>query len=464
MDFERLRKSPPVFLNNVAIYDSARLTPENPRFTLLLPTLATAVNTQDWSGGSSILDLALSKCTTTGETAYVLACKALYCAVQNQLVEAAEAAEAAARLAPHSPMIMEVLARSLLRAGRLEEAVTAYEQTVELDDGNNQAWAALAVLYALGDAWELADTAASKARRTGAEIGGVLVHLSALFASVMCQGSAEDLLWADALKIPPDLDAALALLPSVEGRWPEHPVGDVLMFVACDPVYFEDHALALIWSLEAIGRPASLHLHLFDPTEAALTRVSAQAARCRSVRLTWTQEQVDPAQFPAKRVYYSSARYCRAAELVRHADASVIIVDADALFRQPLETLLAAVDAGADVALPVHEESPPWNRYAAGCVLFRPSVAGRLFLDRVASIVAHNLAQGTATWFIDQIALCLAAEHVSDRPSVAPLDLARFCDTGHGPDASIWVVTTNKFPDGPYLRFRQELQARFGCY
>lgn len=462
MDFERLRRSPPNFLGLVAQYKPDRLLPDSEWLQGLLPALANTAATQDWTSGAKFLDAALSKAATPGDAAYVLACKALYLGVQDRLEDAADVADAAAELAPHASVIEEIRARSLLRAARFEDAVASYRRAVELDDANGPAWAALAVLHALGADWATVETAAAKAQAQGAEISGLLVRLSRLFAHVERTGTTGDALWSKALTEAPDLDAALTLLPPVEGAWPDAADGRPVLLAACDPGYLRDHALTLIWSLEALEWPVDLHLHLYDAGEMELALVETQASRCRSVRLTWTRETTDPARFPDRRAYYSSARFCRAAELARCCASAVIIVDTDALFRQRVDTLLAAVPPGADAALPVHADSPPWNRYAAGCVLVTPTATGRLFLNRVAAIVAHNLAGRTATWFIDQIALCLAAEHVADPPSLAPLALQRFCDTEHRPDATLWVVTTHKASDGPYGRYREELAARFG--
>lgn len=75
---------------------------------------------------------------------------------------------------------------------------------------------------------------------------------------------------------------------SITGDFPSD--GNVIL-ATCDDNYFQLFATDFIRSIELLGAPQQLHLHLLEPSDAILEEVAQLRATLKHVRLTFT---VDP--------------------------------------------------------------------------------------------------------------------------------------------------------------------------
>ncbi len=353
---------------------------------------------------------------------------------------------------------------ALVRAGRIGEAVEAFEAAVRLDPGFGFAYAALALIHTLARSWPQAERAARAAIRLKARLGADLPHLC-LMAATMEQGKPVEGAFDFAslgLEAAREIDAALAHLPPVDETAFRHPApGEAIVFVACDAPYFWAHAVPLVWSMAASGHAGPIHLHIANPDARVPDALAALHARVPALAASF--ETVDVARYYGKGTYFSSARFCRLYQFLRVNRRPVLMVDADTLWRRDLMPYLAAVDPAADVALCRLPAQPPWARLVGRVSFYRPSAGGMAFLRRLALFIADNFRRNTARWFLDQIGLYAVHRTMGDETRFAYLPEAEVSDRTFADGAYLWTVTNElKSQDNRYTAYKLELLARFG--
>lgn len=261
-----------------------------------------------------------------------------------------------------------------------------------------------------------------------------------------------DRLAADIAKLPP-LEM-LQLLP--EQDLP-------IVFVACNDRYFFQHALHLAYSMHATNAgKVALHLHLYAPSACVLAEIERLRERVPGLDIGVSTEPLPKAlRREFLKAYFATVRFVRAHQVLEHYGSDLCIMDADALFNQPWETLRLPADAELVLTAPTH--APFWERITAGFIYCRPTPHACDFLARVAQFIARNIERNMLIWFTDQIALSVCDDRFNkDKPGVVRLPAETLMDTQHNSQALTWAVTANKAGSPLYNNARETLGRRYG--
>lgn len=261
-----------------------------------------------------------------------------------------------------------------------------------------------------------------------------------------------------------DLPGLLAQLPPMEVVQPlPATTACPVVFVACNDAYFFQHALPLAYSLHETnpGRLA-LHLHLYSPNKSMLAEIEALKSRLPHLAIGFSVESGEVAGIHPK-VYYATARFVRAYELMRHYQKGMCIVDADALFNRDWDAIQAHLSPNTEVVLACPSVAPFWERVLAGFVYCTATPKAEHFLAKTAQFILQNMAQKKTIWFADQIALSVNdAQLAQDDPAVKHVDSSLLIDMRHTPAALVWGVTTIKNGSERYDAARARLCEKYG--
>ena len=318
-------------------------------------------------------------------------------------------------------------------------------------------------MHSLNDNLNEVIAPAQRAMALKTDIRPRLVAISAAFAAIAAGDATDGLFDLSSLREAPVDDDFLDCLPDLQGTSMhiDNPRGACIIFAACDPTYLTKYAVPLVWSLERLARPVTLHLHLYNPTVEATAIFAGLEKKLRHVMLRRSEEMVNLDEYCSGPVYFSCARFCRAYQLLRANDLPVVAVDVDVLFRKPVSQLPGLLASHVDIGVKGQVNSPPWERVSGQCVIYQQTERSREYARLVASLVARNFESKKGLWFLDQICLYLAICAMKDRLRI-DWDRNRIsCDTRLGENAVMWTVTVQKHLDDPFNRFASSLVAEF---
>lgn len=186
-------------------------------------------------------------------------------------------------------------------------------------------------------------------------------------------------------------------------------------FVSCDPRYFETHAPALVSS--ALFHGNNLHVHVvghptrcievIDALEPKATKMKRNIESRAQIHFSMQDNIILPARWHGDtRTYYACNRFLEAPSYMVAMNTSVLILDVDCFFMQPI------VEPNHDVSLflrepmqGVSEWETQGSRVAAGAVYFNFRAL------RFAEFVRERLRTIPVQWFMDQVALNQAYQH-----------------------------------------------------
>ena len=236
-----------------------------------------------------------------------------------------------------------------------------------------------------------------------------------------------------------------------------------MILVVCDPVYLTEHALPLLWSLEAVSIPddVAVHLHIINPTPDDPARLATLTASLTRIRLSHSFETADLERLGPASVYYSCVRFCRLYQFMRITGRPILMVDADGLFRHPPQAIPGWAARDLDIAMVAPPGAPPWEAFLAGALYAAPTPDALSFLAAAATFVGQNLIARKGRWFLDQIALTLAHRNRPPTLRLKTWTQARMIDLNHHNDSIYWAVTLRKGGDGPYQTYRRTLTLRY---
>ena len=244
------------------------------------------------------------------------------------------------------------------------------------------------------------------------------------------------------------------MLPDIAGTAPATG-GRPAVFIGCDTAYAVEHAVPLLTSLDCNSPGMAAHLHLVNPGAGLETALAALAADLADTTLTLTWERADLSDLDAesRATYYAGIRFVRAVEIMRAAARPMLVLDADTLVRQPIET-----PQTCEAGLFLRPDHPPHMRVAAGAVLFTP--AGAAFAETAAAMIAKALDSGRAPrWYLDQAALAAAYERTS--PKLHRFD-ETFLDWEFRQGTVLWTGKGPRKHESPaYVAERRRCAARF---
>ncbi len=279
------------------------------------------------------------------------------------------------------------------------------------------------------------------------------------------------------IRLDPDflagLDKPAAIVAPASRRYAD---AEVVLFAACDAVYFRRFAGALVESLSRHAQvPFVLHLHVFNP-DAWIDEEIAHlpiGANCVGLDTSFESRHFDDL-YHAK-TWYSCARFFLIpALLVRH-ELPVMLLDMDILVLDSLKPVLKH-GSGYDMALLRWSQSrwKIWDHFYASTVLFQPSPGGVRFASMVANYVRAILDRIAGAWYLDQIALFAAHTWLAERgvrvaylpPSIYELYRPNRAITSG--DAVFWSITANidghanAVEDPLFIRYLPSTRRAFG--
>ena len=186
---------------------------------------------------------------------------------------------------------------------------------------------------------------------------------------------------------------------------------DSLVYLfSADARYFKlFHDTALLALYSTVG-DSPVHFHIVNPDQETMTLLQALRTPQGS-RIGYSTSSVK-ALYP--RPYYATARFMFASHIMDQYDRPVFITDIDALLTKDPRQGLAELGA-FDVALKCASGEVlefPWTGTAATFSIFRPTNGAKAFLERLSRYFWYIFENDEAEnlWWIDQNALCYAAE------------------------------------------------------
>jgi tetratricopeptide (TPR) repeat protein len=351
-----------------------------------------------------------------------------------------------------------------VKTGQIAEAVGAFEAAAALAPNYGHPFAALAVLYTLARQWPKAESAAHTAIRLGATRRPNLAYLCLMSATLEQGKRPEGAFSFDSLAAGADTDivSALGYLPPIDlNQFSYAPAGQYTIFLPCDREYFWTHAIPLVWSLAKAHCNASIHLHLGNADDEVRAAVAQMRQRI-DLPLHASFELVDPDRYGGKKVYFSSARFCRLYQYLVATRRPTLMLDVDRLCRRdPWPEITAA--GLTDMGLCRVEEQPPWARVMGGIVAARPTPGSEEFLRRATVFIVDNFRRNTQNWFLDQVGLYAVWRQMKDRLRFTDLPAPIMSDRRFGEASALWsVVNELKHQDNRYNDFKTMLMHEYG--
>lgn len=174
------------------------------------------------------------------------------------------------------------------------------------------------------------------------------------------------------------------------------------LFTACDSIYFQDHAIPLIYSANDVEN--NIHVHIVNPTttDFALTKIINDD--CQNIVTTFSFHDADllPQSNEQKRIYYSTMRFVLAPNIMQN-NISILIIDTDCYINKQFNF---NNHMWSDIGLYLRDSLPGttgWEkegtRVAAGIVYYKKTSV------EFAQEVANFIISTPLKWFIDQVAL-----------------------------------------------------------
>ncbi len=188
----------------------------------------------------------------------------------------------------------------------------------------------------------------------------------------------------------------------------------LIVFTACDSTYLE-YAIPLIRSLDFFSPGYQAVLHLINPGDTDLERLRSVGASLRSTRLAISSEQVDLSHSAPVTVsaYYASARFIVMPDLLESVGLSILCLDADSLFVNPIDGQFT--DEGqSDIVVyseNLNKEVSDKRKVKNGTILFDPSTKVHALLIEMRKHFLKLFEEGAVGWYTDQEVF---AQHLGD--------------------------------------------------
>lgn len=174
---------------------------------------------------------------------------------------------------------------------------------------------------------------------------------------------------------------------------------DYTIVTSCDAVYLDAFGELLVKSFEistsAAARLVIVVLGTRASVEEQVLRLQAFSPR---VEFVFFELELEENLAPGS----SLVRFFPVSEILSTSSKPVILMDIDAVIT---DDLTAFVDAGngSDLALRrLGQKVAPWERYAAGIVVFYPTEVGKYIAEKVKFAGVRILRPGDKQWWIDQ--------------------------------------------------------------
>lgn len=188
-------------------------------------------------------------------------------------------------------------------------------------------------------------------------------------------------------------------------------VGDgagLMIFCACDGIYFDKFADRLLHSAHVnAGIDLRFHLHVINPPPDIDATIRRYRAFLDGMPITCSTERIAASDLgDSAKAIYASARFFLLPHLLAAYRKPILMLDVDTLVVGSLSGFAAAAGEG-DFALICggRDFCEPWEWMYAGQIYVNNTERALDYFSLVSRYVAHFIAEGRATWFLDQIAL-----------------------------------------------------------
>lgn len=194
-----------------------------------------------------------------------------------------------------------------------------------------------------------------------------------------------------------------------------------MIYVSCDPKYFELFMPRFLDSLVDAGAETGVHVHLLDGTEQDWIRLAGSLRGYEQISVSITAEGGQRRNFlgPFARYYYHAARYVRFHQYLRQNLRPAWIMDVDLVAESDPARMFELLESHDFAATSSAVSLEPWAKFRAGLVGIAPTVAGLRYSRLVAAYISHWFRKGNLQWGIDQLALFAAYFYLEHR-GVAP--------------------------------------------
>ncbi|WP_019501402.1 FkbM family methyltransferase [Pseudanabaena sp. PCC 6802] len=243
-----------------------------------------------------------------------------------------------------------------------------------------------------------------------------------------------------------------------------------IVFLSSDRVYFRNFGIAQALSLYETSPRCGIHFHIMDPDLETFQLLSSLQGKLPDLQISHSYEFLDiadnnnPDGLIAKLVYYCCVRFCRAAEFIRNVGNTVIITDADVLFRRDLDSIVNS-ESDYDIALVDFGSGLPiYDRYCASLVIVRQTEAAKNYLNCLSDFIIHNLRQRSA-WMLDQFGLYgVGNTYVKRNPDFKTRFLPDYYTSTEWSDRNpIWSAQNNKkWEQNRYTELKQKILSNYG--
>ncbi|MEX0830740.1 MAG: hypothetical protein WD032_10910 [Nitrospirales bacterium] len=221
------------------------------------------------------------------------------------------------------------------------------------------------------------------------------------------------------------------------------PSDKLIIFTACDSAYL-DYAIPLIRSLEFFSPGFLFVLHVVNPSDLDIRRVT-EFGRCLSnTRLAVSNETVKMLEGTSDEVmrnYYACARFMQLPDLLPELDLPVLCLDADSLFVNPIDFQFSE-QSDADIVV----FNQDLNRGAKekwgvknGSIWFRPSEIVQEFVSQVREELVSAFGKGFPSWYIDQIVVAQKLLEFQDKLVIGQIR-TEYLDWDFRPSSVIWTA------------------------
>ncbi len=181
---------------------------------------------------------------------------------------------------------------------------------------------------------------------------------------------------------------------------------ETMIYVACDPKYFDLFVPRLLDSLVERGGTAGVHIHLLDGETEDWARIAGTLQGYRSMSVSMTAEGGARLRLGAgARDYYHAARYVRFHQYLLRTPRPTWLMDADLVALADPAPLFRQLNGRDFAATSSVISLETWSKIRAGLVGMAPTPAGLRYARLVAAYIAHWFRDGGLRWGIDQQAL-----------------------------------------------------------
>ncbi|MCE7028120.1 hypothetical protein [Jiella avicenniae] len=217
--------------------------------------------------------------------------------------------------------------------------------------------------------------------------------------------------------------------------------GAPIILAACNELYYWEFARTFLRSIEAVGAPERVHLHLCEPSQKALGDVEALSASLSAVDLTFTWDQGESARLPAyPTIYYAAVRFLIAPLILEATRSTVLCLDVDGIARLPITPALSAITGDEDVRLIKRPGEKSVRRVLASALAIQPTDAGLRFAGRLGRAIAAIL-KIRPRYHVDQIAIVRIVEAMEARGELRTAQMPHsFADHEFAADSAVWTA------------------------